>query len=171
MNARCLGAIHAAGLLDSQRIPPLATWFLSHGLETPLIAELAGMDLQPFSSMDASELFDEALLALSILPLERADEVRVVLGAASSIHLDGGLGTENLMAVGVHLAIRYDYAHDVMGLYGLQDEWEGGWGRSHDAIALEVGEIALEALRRAPEVRACDQEVLKIALQAKSAPE
>jgi hypothetical protein len=170
-NLRCLAAIHAVGLLDSRRIPPLATWLLSHGLDARLIVELAGMDLEPFLAIDASELFDEALFALSVLPFERRDEVRIALAAASAVHLDQRLNAENMMAIGVHLAVRYDYVDDVMGLVGLQDEWEGAWGRPHDAITTEVREIALDALRRAPEVLACNPEVLNIALRAEAAPQ
>ena len=165
-NLRCLGALHAAGLLDSRRIPQIATWLLARGLETPEIVTLAGMDLAPFLPIDASELFDLTLVSLSVLPFERADEVRVALGAAAAVHLDGGLGPENLMAIGGRLAAQYDYPDDVMGLYGLEDEWQGGWGRTREAIVTEVREIAMEALRRSPEVRACDPELLSLALSA-----
>ena len=153
-------------LLDAVRIPALVTWLLARGLETPLLIQLAGMDLKPFLEIDASELFHELLVELAVLPFERPDEVRVALGAASAVFLDEGLTIVELMKIGEQLAPRYDYPRAATHLGALGEEWEGGWFRTKDVIEREVKEMAMEALRESPEALACDPEFLRLALSS-----
>ena len=136
-----------------------------------MIVKLAGLDLQPFFSIDAAELFDEALQHLPIEAPSREEQLRLALGAVSRLHLDGHLQTRQMLSIGSRLAVQNDYASEpkgVMELYGLEDEWEGSWGRTKPEIEADVRAIAQEVVDGSPDLLHADIEFLKQALASKT---
>lgn len=161
----CLRATKSAGILDARRLPRLATWLLEHGLDMPSIVDLAGLDLAPFFSIDASEMFDRVVEELGMEASDLANELRIALAMAGQAHLEGHVSAERLLAIGVQLTTENNFPDEpdgLMQLYLLADEWLGEWGRGRDAILLDIRSLAQDAVANSPESQAMDPAFLAL---------
>lgn len=162
-NLTCVAALYRAGLVEGIRLPTVATWFLSHDVETESMLKLASLDLQPFHSIDAQELFDSALRELNEEETKEALEISVA--SLCRLFLEGALGVPTLLSIGARLAVENDYPSEpdaVMHFYGLNDEWDAGWGRAREEITAGVRAAAEEAVEAFPEARQADLEVIAL---------
>lgn len=134
------------GVLLPEHLPRIATELLTCGADTPALRRLAGLDLGPFDPRDALELFWDVLLDLGI---DDGQDAAVgvaarLLGTAAQVHR---LSTGDVLRRFYRLAVAADYPNDheaVMRLYGLDDEWNGGWGRTREQIESEVSAVLAE---------------------------
>ena len=165
-NLACAIALHRTGLLEGTRLPSLATWLLSNGLESESIVKLASLDLQPFFSIDAQELFDDVIIELR--PDEPREDILVTsIGCVCRLILNGDLDSPAAMSIGSRLATTNDYPSSpsgIMDLYSLEDEWGAGWGRGREQITADIREIARENLEPSEVATAADIEFLRMAL-------
>lgn len=142
-----------AGVLLPEHLPSIATHLLADGADTPALRWLAGMDLAPFDPRDARASLLDVLAETATPERSRFERVEAAAYAVSVATTSSLLSTGDALRRFSRLAVANEYPdHDeVMRLYGLLDEWVGGWGRSHAAIETEVsGLLAAIASRHDP---------------------
>jgi hypothetical protein len=134
------------GVITSEHLVDTATQALVDGLDSPSLRELAGVRAAD-APYDAPEL---AVRALEELGLKPSDEHRarqtLACGLARRVvhgEDDEFRGAAQLWRIFM-TAERYpDYAAQ---LIGLEDEWEGSWGRTPDQLRAEIRTIAAHIL-------------------------
>jgi hypothetical protein len=124
------------GTLPTERIPLFAAYWLGEGCDGPALAELAG--LHGDDPNDVRDLLPEALVECGV-SIPTSDEAA---------------------AMTAFTADRCGYAPEVLGLplgslYGLEDEWGAGWGRSDAELCARVREASGEQLRLAGDSGTC----------------
>lgn len=125
-----LQALLLLRLGDVRRLPDIATTYLTLGLDSEALRELAGLDLdKPVDPYDARDLFWQSVdeLGLPRLAQERAGEhVGYLYARLTTEHR---IGLRRATELFFHLAVRLDYRAEpaeIMELYGLDDMWNLG---------------------------------------------
>jgi hypothetical protein len=139
-----------AGVVMPERLPAIATRLLVQGADSPALRELAGLDLAPFDPRDALDLLGSLLdeSGVTIEPIaDRTRRAAQVLAAAMLANL---VSTPDSLHLFQRMAVAADYPNDpeIMALYGLDNEWSGGWGRQHEEIETEVRSEAARIVER-----------------------
>ena len=115
------------GVIPVKHLPDIATELLVGEIDSPALRELAGLDLEPFTSPDAHELWQQVMAELGAPADDRpvhGSNASAVLASAALVH---GLDTASVLNRFCLLAVALDYREndDVMTLRGLDDEWLG----------------------------------------------
>lgn len=141
-----------AGVILPGVLPEVATQLVADGADTPALRSLAGLDLGPFDPRDARDVFIEACEQIGVEVEPISDRVGRAACVLASALLDDQI-TEREGTRGFYrLAVAAEYPDDplVMSLYGMDDEWDGGWGRTAAELAQNVRAMAAQILERRP---------------------
>jgi hypothetical protein len=94
---RCAMALHRSGVLDDRRLPEVATSLLTRGDERPRLVDLASLDMTPFFSIDAAELFEEIVERCGEPTMSDTEALIVTLGILARLHLNGEIPVERML--------------------------------------------------------------------------
>ncbi|MEM9518042.1 MAG: hypothetical protein AAGA37_01865 [Actinomycetota bacterium] len=151
---RVLSVLEAAvhyRVVDAREIPTVAAWPVAEGVDDDDLVGLAGLDLGPFDPRDARQALSEFVESVgSRLP--RPEALDVAAATLARAVLSTTTQPERALRRFYELAVEADYPDDdaVMQLYGLDDEWHGGWGRLREQIAIEVDALLTLLATRGP---------------------
>lgn len=132
-------AIVGLRLGDARRLPDLAAQYVAFGINSDALIDLAGLDVgQPTDPFDARDLYTQFLVDVS-LPTNRDADTEVCLASAflarqSLLRLEQ---PRQLCQRFYTLAVALDHEwpfEEIGELYGLDDEWLGGWGRTPEQL-------------------------------------
>lgn len=139
-----------AGVLFPEHLPSIATHLLAEGADTPALRSLAGLDLEPFDPRDARDVFLDVLAETATPERSRIERVEAAAYAVALATSSGLMSIGDALRRYYRLAVSTEYPdHDeVMRLYGLDDEWAGGWGRSQSEIEDEVSALVTAIVSR-----------------------
>src|SRR4051812_36265007 len=142
----------ALGLLDTSRGPWGAAQWLADGHDGEALRTLAG--LEGNDSRAVRDVLADALADAGAPPLTQHDAAR-----AAFVDLAVQLQTGRITELGVVRTVQRiltstDYAGSVLGLplgqtFGLDDEWDYGWGRSVDELGALIQTACREQLAAA----------------------
>lgn len=138
------------GMIAGERVPWWTAYWLADGYDGPAMRELAGL-----GSNDTYTIHDLLPVALAEAGVALPDS-DVAAAAACFRHLAGmwrdGLASERWVAQKVEeIVARSDYSVAVMDLplghlYGLGDEWDGGWGMTAAELEATVRDACARQL-------------------------
>jgi hypothetical protein len=136
--------------LDTTAVPQWAAWWIIDGHDGPAVVELAGLDgKHPLDVRDATAA---ALEEIGIPEPSLIDAVRLAFDDKAQKCLTGRLDELDLAGWVEHVYIRSDYNDGVLAqplgeTYGIDDEWQGKWGRLEPDLRLAVRDACVAQLR------------------------
>ena len=155
---RLVAAWLVLGAVPTERVPLWAAhWIVGH--DGPALAELAGLH-----GDDPHEVHDLLGLALAECGVttphaqaaaEEGKRAAAVVAFTAIAWLQvGGLVSERWVADKVVETVVPDHDNSIMSLplgklYGLDDEWDAGWGRTNDQLRAVVRQACLDQLKAA----------------------
>jgi hypothetical protein len=141
------------GTLPTERIPLFASHWLADGHDGRALAELAG--LHGDDPHDVRDLLPEALAecGAGVMPSDEAAAL-TAFTALAQLQTDGLARERWIVDKVTEVVARTDYSTTVTdlplgSLFGLDDEWGAGWGRSDAELAARVREACAEQLQLA----------------------
>ena len=148
-----VAAWFALGTLPTERVPMWAAQWLAAGLDGPSLRVLAG--LSGSDPHDVRDLLPDVLGEVGApVPAVNVATATVAYDNLARLCLDG-LASERWVTQKVEeLYVNSGYDNDLLepplgAVYGLEDEWEGGWGRTPDQLAANVRSACAAQLGRA----------------------
>lgn len=147
------------GVVPSEALAEAATQALVDGLDSPSLRQLAGVPV-PEAPYEAPELCERALEELGMAPAEDYT-ARVALVRSLARSILAGTTTEFRGARAIWWAFSGDrsYPELTTEMLSLEDEWEGGWGRSEEEsserFAITPGEFWMCGAIRSRMFTAC----------------
>ena len=135
--------------LPLERAPWYAANWLVDGHDGEMLLRLAGQD-----GSDVLSVRDElphVFAELDVRLPSQLEAAQVAFRSIATLYLDGRLPARDVAAMVDHVVAATDYDSSVFasplgGLFGLSDEWEGGWGRSDALLSGEVHRACQEQL-------------------------
>jgi hypothetical protein len=143
-----VAAWHAINDLATELAPFWAAHWLAGGMDGEALRILAGMD-----GSDAPAVREILLQALADtrvpLPQDIREAITTVYGDLARLHLDGRISAGRLIAQIEQFIVSADNVDDYLdqplgAIYGFDDEWSAGWGRSKDELAVLLREACIE---------------------------
>jgi hypothetical protein len=148
-----VAALFVLGAIRSERVPWWAAQWLADGHEGEALRQLAGLDgRDPHAVNDLIQTaLADAGVSLPSTPVAIASEAFRHL---AEMCLSGQTGerwvAQKVEEVVIHLHYNDDVGDLPLGrLYGVDDEWKGGWGSSVDELKARVRAACIEQLRTA----------------------
>jgi hypothetical protein len=139
------------GLILPESLPSIATQLLVEGADGVALRELAGLDLAPFDPRDAYDLLGEILEQAHVSVDGLLDRARRALALVAAALVRGNLESRGALRLIDLIVVATGYADTpAMALYGLSDEWDGGWGRTRDEINQDLEAAARSIADAAP---------------------
>lgn len=142
------------GLLPTDRVPLWAAHWIVGGHDGEALVYLAGLhDDDPREVHDA---LPGALRDCGVeMPGSDVAAATVIFTHAARLHVAGRAGPEWVSCQAGLIIASSEYRESVMdlplgGLFGVDDEWGAGWGRSIEELARVVREVCEEQLRSSP---------------------
>ena len=136
-------------ILDARLLPKLATRYLVLGVPSTSLAELAGLDVgQEVNPHDAQDLLEDVLVELG-QPSTNDNTVTLAAMLLAKLGNNAFVAPQQTSQRFYRLAVEIDYEWPVpqIGeLYGLDDEWEGGWGRTPSQLSDATAALCTELL-------------------------
>jgi hypothetical protein len=139
--------------LPTENIPLFASYWLEDGHDGRALAELAG--LHGDDPHDVRDLLPEALADcwVGVMPSNEAAAL-TAFTALAQLQVNGLAGERWIVDKVTEIVARTDYSTDVIdlplgSLFGLDDEWGAGWGRTDAELAARVREACVEQLQLA----------------------
>ncbi|MEV4600164.1 hypothetical protein AB0K15_22525 [Amycolatopsis sp. NPDC049253] len=130
------------GTVPSERIPLWAAHWLVRGYDGEALRALAGL-----SGADPYEVHDLLPAALAdcraVIPDSEAAAAQVVFVRLARMHADGRATERWVLDKVCEIVSRSGYSDSVIELplgqvFGLDDEWDAGWGRPEDQLVPEI---------------------------------
>jgi hypothetical protein len=127
-----------------------AHWMVA-GYDGEHLVYLAG--LHGDDPHEVRDALPDALLDCGIaMPMSEVAAVKLVFTDFARMYIDGAADAPWICRQVEYAVIDSDFSDSVMALplgrlYGLDDEWKGGWGRSTEQLAQTVREACEEQLR------------------------
>lgn len=139
-------------VLDARLLPKLATHYLLLGVPSTSLADLAGLDVgQDVDPHDARDLLEDVLVELG-QPIANDNNVTLAAMLLAKLGNNSFVAPQQTSQRFYRLAVEIEYEWplpQIGDLYGLDDEWEGGWGRTpaqlSDATAALCSELLAES--------------------------
>lgn len=128
--------------IPTERIPLWAAHWLVQGYDGEALRTLAGL-----SGADPHEVHDILAAALAdcaiSIPGSGAAAAQVAFTKLARIHADNRATERWILEKVCEIVARSNYADSVIALplshiFGLDDEWGTGWGRTEQQLALEI---------------------------------
>lgn len=141
--------------LASEWVPLWTAHWLADGLDGEALRMLAGMD-----GSDSREVRDILPAALNdgetSVPDDLHTAVNTVYGDLAARYLAGEMDTERLIAQVEHLMATTSWDDATFepplgSLYGLQDEWEGNWGRPRAELTALTRQTCQQQVAHSPQ--------------------
>jgi hypothetical protein len=138
-------------MLPTERVPRWAAFWLAHGHDGAALVELAGLH-----GDDPREVHDLLPAALAdcrtAVPTTDADAATEVFVDLAHAYADGEITDRWLVDKVAQVLARSGYANEVIELplgqlYGLDDEWGSGWGRSDTELRAVISRACQDQLR------------------------
>ena len=142
------------GLLPTALVPLWAAHWLVVGYDGEALVYLAG--LHGDDPRDVHDALPEALRDCGVkMPDSDVLAAKVVFTHDARLYLDGRVGAEWLLDRVDRIAARSGYLTSVLdlplgGLFGVDDEWGAGWGRSKEELLQVVREACEEQISTGP---------------------
>lgn len=130
------------GIAATERIPWWAAQWLADGHDGPALRELAGLDGRDPHAVN--DLVPAAMAEMGVdVPTTTAAATGEEFRHAAELHLSGQASARWVAQQVEQIVPRADYSDDVLDLplgrlYGIEDEWEGGWGRTVEELSAEI---------------------------------
>lgn len=143
----------ALDTLPTELVPMWAADWLAAGLDGAALGRLAG--LSGSDPHDVRDLLPEALAeAGAPVPPVTVATATVAYDHAARLCMDGFASERWVTQKVEELYVNSGYDNDLLepplgAVYGLDDEWEGGWGRTPDQLATAVRAACAAQLGRA----------------------
>jgi len=139
-------ALWQRGVAPSEDLVDTATWALVDGLDSPSLRALAGVSIAD-APYEAPSLCEATLRELGLKPANEHKALRLLACATARRIVNGDepefRGASRLWRI----FMGADHYPEFAGhLIGLEDEWEGGWGRTEDHLRDEVRSTARDLL-------------------------
>ena len=121
-------------MVPTERVPWWAAEWLAEGRDGPALRELAGLGAR--DSHEIRELLSAALAEAGAAVPDSPSAAAEIWFSQTACLYEAGQVDERWVACVIDQVVRasdYDsavYELPLGGLYGVNDEWEGGWGRS-----------------------------------------
>lgn len=152
-----LAARLVLGIAPTEDVPWWAAQWLADGYDGPALRELAGLnDRDP---REINDLLPAALAEMGVrMPSSAAAAANEAFRQIAEMCLSGQAGERWVAQQVEDIVARTDYRSDVIDLplgrlYGVEDEWEGGWGATVEELKKTVRARCAEQ-SRAPHVEA-----------------
>lgn len=141
-------ALRQLGLLRSDELPLIAAHLLIN-LDTPALRQLAGLAGSDTWLID--RVWPEALDELGVADLDSQQAWKIaVVFLVDALHAGDRSAEEVLRAV-ARFFVENGYpswAPEASHIYGLEDELDGRWGRTRDAVLADAVEVLAELADR-----------------------
>jgi hypothetical protein len=137
--------------LATERIPLFAAHWLASGYDRHALAELAGLDGD--DPHDVRDVLADALADCRVtIPTSDAAAAMTAFSGLARLQVEGRAGERWIVDKVTEIVARSGYSAGVLALplgslFGLDDEWSAGWGRSDRELAAVVREACREQLR------------------------
>jgi hypothetical protein len=145
-----VAAEYALGNVDIKRVPWYAADWLAAGHDGSALRELAGLDRTEPQLI--RELLPIALDEISVPVPTRADAAQAWLARLARRLLDGDID-ERTAAAETSAVLSWNFDLDevwctpMAALHVLADEWDQGWGRGNDVLAVTVRQLCTDQVR------------------------
>jgi hypothetical protein len=151
-----VAAWQALGMLDARMVPWWAAQWLADGHDGEALRELAGLNDRDVVAID--QLLGDALIDTgTAMPVnDRAAATTDFVEIARQL-ADHRLTELEVVKAVDEVALKVDYSDDVIELplgqlYGIEDEWIGGWGRSEPELKAAIRQACDAQLLNAPTI-------------------
>jgi len=154
-----LAARFVLGIAPTENVPWWAAQWLADGFDGPALRELAGLNGR--DSHEVNDLLPDALAEMGVaMPSSAVAAAGEAFRQMAEMCLSGQAGERWVAQQVEDIVARSDYRSDVLDLplgrlYGVEDEWEGGWGATVEELTKTVRARCAEQLR-APHVEASE---------------
>ena len=141
------------GTLPTERIPLLAAFWLADGYDGAALVDLAG--LHGDDPYEVRDLLPAALADCDVaVPTTDAAAAMTAFTSLAQLYADGKAGERWIVDKVSEILARSGYPSSVIALplgqlYGLDDEWGAGWGRTDAELLAVTREACLDQLRLA----------------------
>ncbi|MBS2550377.1 hypothetical protein KGQ19_26250 [Catenulispora sp. NL8] len=145
-----VGAWFVLGAAASERVPWWAGQWLAEGHDGPTLRELAGLNGRDPHAV--TDLLPAALAELGVsMPTTVTAAASEAFRYTAELHLSGQASARWVAQQVEQIIIRTDYSNEVFDLplgliYGVDDEWEGGWGRTVEELKADIHAKCVEQL-------------------------
>lgn len=153
-----LAARFVLGIASTENVPWWAAQWLADGYDGPALRELAGLNSRDPRAVN--DLLPAALAEMGVtMPSTAAAAAGDAFRQMAEMCVSGQAG-ELWVAQQVDVIVACsDYCSDVTELplgrlYGVADEWEGGWGATVEELKKKVRARCVEQLQAPPDVEA-----------------
>lgn len=125
-----------------ERVPWWAAEWLTQGYDGETLRYLAGEDGNDIHKI--KDLLPGALAEMNVIaPLSATDAAAVALDDVARKCRDGSITERDATELVTHIMAAADYPVELYelplgSLFGLEDEWDAGWGRGHEVLQREV---------------------------------
>lgn len=150
---REVAALSVLGGVDPKQLPMWAALWLVQGFDGESIRELAGLSGE--DPYDVHDLLPAALSEAGVdLPDADAAAIEIGYDWIARMHIDGKAGARWVMQKAYELYSNASYSRAFetppLGVVlWMEDELEGGWGRTQEQLEAEVRAACLEQLGQA----------------------
>jgi hypothetical protein len=150
---RIVAAWTVLGIVASERVPWWAAQWLADSHDGPALRELAG--LNGTDARAVHDLLPDALAETGVqLPTTLTASAGEAFRFTAELHETGYAGERWVAHQVEQIVAQSDYDPEVLALplghlYGLDDEWEAGWGRTTEELSAEVRKRCAEQLHSA----------------------
>jgi hypothetical protein len=136
-----VAAWYVLNRLPLERLPWFAAHWLAEGFDGELLAQLAGEHGD--DPWMIKELLPQVLTELHISIPGMNHAADVAFDDLAKRCLEGSITEQAVVDMVSHVLAASDYESSIYDLplgtlFGLDDEWEGGWGRRKEVLALQV---------------------------------
>jgi len=138
-------------MLPTERIPQLAAIWLVNGYDGEALVELAG--LHGDDPHEVRDLLPAALVDCGVNPpTADAAAATEAFTNLAKLHIDGKAGARWIVDKIDEILARTGYPNSIIDLplgqlYGLDDEWGAGWGRTEVELRAITRQACLDQLR------------------------
>ncbi|GAA1994366.1 hypothetical protein [Catenulispora subtropica] len=153
-----LAARFVLGIAPTENVPWWAAQWLADGYDGPALRELAGLTGR--DPHEVNDLLPAALAEMGIrMPPSAVAAASEAFRQMAEMCLTGQAAERWVAQQVEDIVARIDYRSDVIDLplgrlYGVEDEWEGGWGATVDELKMTVRARCAEQLRAPLDVKA-----------------
>lgn len=146
-----LAAWFVLGVAPAENVPWWAAQWLADGYDGPALRELAGLNGR--DPHEVNDLLPAALAEMGVrMPSSAVAAASEAFRQMAEMCLSGRAGERWVAQQVEDVVARTDYRGDVIDLplgrlYGVEDEWEGGWGATVEELKKTVRTRCAEQLR------------------------
>jgi hypothetical protein len=150
---RLVAAWLVLDMLPAERVPLWASYWLAGGYDGPSLAQLAG--LHGGEPREVRDLLPAALADCGVIvPATQTAAAMQAFTRLAQLHADGKAGERWITIKVAEILTRCDYAGSVIALplgqlYGLDGEWDGGWGGTDAQLREATRQACRDQLRLA----------------------